>query len=101
MFKAVAYEFISSNQQQDLPQTIPHHSLATALSGALHVEPPGYLDCVRSGQIQIFEASVECLEGRGVRLMKKSGQTTTIKADNVILGTGYNLVSRTKQHVKQ
>jgi hypothetical protein len=94
IFKLIEDDFMLSVGQRDLPQTIPNHPLAKSLSGALHVEPQGYLDCVRSGRIEVLEGSIDSLEGREAHFTDKHGGTRVIKADNVILATGYDLVRK-------
>lgn len=89
----VADDFVKSNKQQDLPLTIPKHSLSQALSGALHVEPPGYLDCVRSGSIQILEGTVSDLSGNRIFVKSSNDGEIGLKADIILLATGYKLVS--------
>lgn len=73
-------------------KTSHKQSLANALSGALHVEPPGYVDCVRNGSIAIIEGHIQCLSGENVTVATSRGSSQTIQADNIILGTGYKLV---------
>lgn len=58
------------------------------------MEPPGYLDCVRNGAIEVVEGSIDSLQGREAHLIDKHGKNQTLKADNVILATGYSLVSK-------
>lgn len=92
IFKIISDDFIKSNNQQDLPQTIPSHPLANALSGALHVEPPGYIDCVRNGSITIVEGHIQSLSAASVTVATTRGSSQNIQADNVLLATGYKLV---------
>jgi hypothetical protein len=42
----------------------------------------------------IFEASIDSFQGNEAHLRTESNGIQVIKADNVILATGYNLVSR-------
>ncbi|KAI9776763.1 MAG: monooxygenase [Geoglossum umbratile] len=87
----LADDCIKSLNQQDLPQTIPKHSLARALSGAFHVEPLGYMDCVRSGQIEILEGTICGMVGKKVYVRVNGERKDAIESDNVLLGTGYAL----------
>jgi pyruvate/2-oxoglutarate dehydrogenase complex dihydrolipoamide dehydrogenase (E3) component len=57
------------------------------------VEPIGYLDCVRDGRIEVCEGAIQTLQEDTARLINKDGEVREIKANNVILATGYNLVS--------
>ena len=93
IFRIIADDFIKSNCQQGLPQTIPKHSFAQALSGALHVEPPGYIDCVRDGRIKIVEGSITGLVGKTVEIKGEGEETIAIEADSILMATGYTLVS--------
>ncbi len=77
-----------------MPLTIPIHSLATALSGALHVEPPAYLDCVRSGQIRIVTGTIGDLRGDMVTVTSAEGTQTSHRASSILLATGFRLVSK-------
>lgn len=102
IFKLVADDFIKSNNQQNLPLTIPKHSLQQALSGALHVEPPGYLDLVRSDSIQIVGGTVSEFIGRSLSVEQSKGSKIDIEADALLLATGYKLVRahRTRSEAK-
>ncbi|KAK6612540.1 hypothetical protein H4I96_01753 [Botrytis cinerea] len=91
IFEIVSWDFITSNLQQDLPQTIPNNPLSGALSGALHVTPVSYLESVRDRKIEIFEGHIALLRGDKAYIVDKSGSTQIVKADNVIVATGYNL----------
>ena len=63
-----------------------------ALSGALHVEPPGFIDCVRDGRIKIVEGSIVDLEGKVMNVKGIEGSSITVEADNILMATGYKLV---------
>lgn len=91
IFSIVADDFIKSNNQHDLPKTIPTHPLKQALSGALHVEPPGYIDCVRSGRIRLVEGSISGMNGKTVSVRVNGKEDIAFEADNVLLATGYKL----------
>ncbi|KAI9857449.1 MAG: monooxygenase [Trichoglossum hirsutum] len=91
IFRFVADDFIKSLHQQNLPQTIPNHPFAEALSGALHVEPEGYLNCVRDGRIRVVQGTIDRVEGRTVNASGVGGSMETLEADNVLLATGYKL----------
>lgn len=93
IFEIVSWDFITSNLQRDLPQTIPNNPLSGALSGALHVTPVSYLESVRDRKIEIFEGHITLLHGDKAHIVDKSGSAQIVKADNVIVATGYNLVS--------
>lgn len=84
-------DFVKSLNQQDLPQTIPKYPLARASSGALHVEPPGYIDCVRSGEIEIVEGTIDSMVGKKVYVKVNGERPDAFDADNVLLATGYVL----------
>jgi pyruvate/2-oxoglutarate dehydrogenase complex dihydrolipoamide dehydrogenase (E3) component len=92
VFRIIANDFIKSLNQQNLPQTIPTHSFSEALSGALHVEPPGYLDCVKSGQIKIIRGTIDHIEGRNIHVRGEGNGIEKIEADNILLATGYKVV---------
>lgn len=93
IFDILTDDFVKSLNQQDVPQTIPKHPLARALSGALHVEPPGYIDCVRSGKIEIVEGTIDKMVGKKVYVKVNGERPEAFDADNVLLATGYMLVS--------
>jgi dimethylaniline monooxygenase (N-oxide forming) len=93
IFRFIAKDFIKSLHQQDLPQTIPHHPFTEALSGAIHLEPEGYLEGVRDGRIRIVRGIPENLRGREVRVRVDGGDgVERIQADYVVLATGYKVV---------
>jgi len=92
IFKLVENDFLASLKQFNVPQTIPDHPLAVALSGALHVEPPGYLDSIREGKISVTEGALESLADREVTVRGTSGDSTIIETDHIVMATGYNLV---------
>ncbi|MCJ1314394.1 monooxygenase [Agyrium rufum] len=89
--RVVKDDFIKSNHQQDLPHTIPDHALSQALSGALHVEPPGYLDCLRSGRIRIIEGSIRSLQDTTLTVNTNNGGPSKFSAESIVLATGYRL----------
>ncbi|KAF7960742.1 hypothetical protein EAE96_000415 [Botrytis aclada] len=91
IFEVVSWDFITSNLQQDLPQTIPNNPLSGALSGALHVVPVGYLESIRDRKIEIIEGHIGLLRGDKAHIVDNSGSSWIVKADNVIVATGYNL----------
>jgi hypothetical protein len=91
--KIIEDDFVWSSGQADLPQTIPKYSIIQALSGALHVPPVGYLDCIRDGRIEIIQGAVDGLCGNSIEVTTTNGETQLLKADHVISATGYNLVS--------
>ena len=91
--KIIEDDFIWSSGQGDLPQTIPNYPIVQALSGALHVPPIGYLECIRDGSIEVIEGRVDSLQESAVQITTKSGEAQIIKADNIISATGYTLVS--------
>ena len=73
--------------------TVPTHPLSRALSGALHVEPPGYIDCVRSGRIRVAEGNISEMNGKRVSVQVDGKEQVVFEADHVLLATGYKLVS--------
>ena len=56
------------------------------------MEPPGYLDCVRSGNISVLEGSITGLHGHCVSVQRSNGDKIGFQADNLLLATGYKLV---------
>ena len=57
------------------------------------MEPPGYIDCVRSGQIEIVEGTIDSMVGKKVYVKVNGERPDAFDADNVLLATGYVLVS--------
>jgi len=56
------------------------------------VEPPGYLDCVKSGRIKIVRGIITHTEERNVHVRIKGNRIEKIEADSVVLATGYKVV---------
>ena len=94
IFNFIADDFIKSNYQQDLSQTILRHSFAQSLSGALHVEPLGYLDCVRDGRIKIVEGGITGPDGKTVEIKANGEESIVVEADSELTATDYTLVSQ-------
>ena len=57
------------------------------------MEPSGYIDCVRSRQIEIVEGTIDSMVGKKVYVKVNGERPDAFDADNVLLATGYVLVS--------
>lgn len=58
------------------------------------MEPPGFLDCVRSGRINIVTGIIISLVDKTVKVETEGQALLTIDADNILQATGYTLVSK-------
>ena len=92
VFALVEDDFIKDCGQQDLTSTIPDYPLKQALSGALHVEPQGYLDLVRKDSITIVQGEITSTKGSLVNVRNRFNEQKQLQVDNIVWATGYKLV---------
>ncbi|KAF1978687.1 FAD/NAD(P)-binding domain-containing protein [Bimuria novae-zelandiae CBS 107.79] len=91
IFALIEDDFIKGCGQQDLPLTVPDYPIKQALSGALHVEPLGYLNLVRDGKITILQGELRSMKGSTVTIRTRSNEQKQLKVDSIVWATGYTL----------